>query len=552
MDQTARADTITVRKFREILLWPLQLEPLTEGRQIQKHWEVLASLPGGDAWKEVEDEFTGDPREFQERHYGEFVTFLPAVQRFLYGEGPHKAAHTKPVASSLRVYRRSDIAQVRIHRQADCAPLTFQIAHVDLYFFYDLDVVVLAVEVFGEDLPLDMVQDVLFRFGRAYPPSWESEGRGSTCAHRTEWLDAAGNVLAASDFGERSKYLEFVCEHRAPRIADHWAFVMRPLVLHTSDDPGPLRYRQLEYYRMPVMAYLAVDDPQRISRGDYVRLGFLSGPGDSECLPFSDDYLRGFEHRYCYDRYHGLGGASQGNSSRTVTCGHGLITVGNDKSAFFVNPETGFLAQFRHQYFLLFLIAHLHKAALLMMSARLAVAIQELDIYSLDSVRRFKRTIRQTHETFLRFTHRYWFHEVSIQVMAREIYSMVSRHLGNDELYQEVRSEMVDMGAYLDSDNVRRQANVVVRLTVITTVGLIGTTVTGFMGMNVISEADNPLSVKALYFMLVFLPVMLLLGYTVMKSKRLSDFFETLSDERVSAGGKWASFVGVWKHRPPG
>ena len=32
------------------------------------------------------DEFTGDPGEFKERHYGEFVTFLPYVQRFLYGE----------------------------------------------------------------------------------------------------------------------------------------------------------------------------------------------------------------------------------------------------------------------------------------------------------------------------------------------------------------------------------------------------------------------------------------------------------------------------------
>ena len=82
-----------VREFREILLWPLQLERLQDGRQIQKHWEVLQSLPGGSAWSGVEDEFTGDPKQFQARHYHELVTFLPAVQRFLYGEGPHKAPH---------------------------------------------------------------------------------------------------------------------------------------------------------------------------------------------------------------------------------------------------------------------------------------------------------------------------------------------------------------------------------------------------------------------------------------------------------------------------
>ena len=63
----------------------------------------------------------------------------------------------------------------------------------------------------------------------------------------------------------------------------------------------------------------------------------------------------------------------------------------------------------------------------------------------------------------------------------------------------------------------RRQANVVVRLTVITTVGLIGTTVTGFLGMNLIAAAENPLPMKLLYFALVFVPTTLLLVYTVVQ-----------------------------------
>jgi hypothetical protein len=232
-----------------------------------------------------------------------------------------------------------------------------------------------------------------------------------------------------------------------------------------------------------------------------------------------------------------------------LTCGHDFVTLGHDASPFFTDAEAGFLAQFRHQYFLLFLIAHLHKASLLMLSNRLAWAIQDLDIGDNNSVRAFKRTIRQTHEIFLRFTHRYWFHEISIQVQAREIFAMISRHLGTDELYGEVRAEMLDMSAYLDSDNVRRQANVVVRLTVITIVGLIGTTATGFLGMNLIAEADKPLDTKVLYFMLVFVPTALLLFYTVVKSKRLADFMEVLSDERASLRKKFGALAQVWGRR---
>jgi hypothetical protein len=68
-----------VRQFRQIVLWPLQLMPLHEGAQIQKHWELLAHSENN-PWSEVADEFTGDPIQFRERHYSEFVTFLPYVQ----------------------------------------------------------------------------------------------------------------------------------------------------------------------------------------------------------------------------------------------------------------------------------------------------------------------------------------------------------------------------------------------------------------------------------------------------------------------------------------
>ena len=89
-----------VRDFRQILLWPIQLLPPAEGVQSQQHGERLARLGGH--WEEIADEFTEDVRDFQERHYAEFVTFMPDVQRFLYGESAGAAYGASPIRVSWR------------------------------------------------------------------------------------------------------------------------------------------------------------------------------------------------------------------------------------------------------------------------------------------------------------------------------------------------------------------------------------------------------------------------------------------------------------------
>ena len=154
--------------------------------------------------------------------------------------------------------------------------------------------------------------------------------------------------------------------------------------------------------------------------------------------------------------------------------------VGRHGDPFFNGPETGVLGQFRHQYLLLFLIAHFHRAALLSMSDQLAVAMNRLEIGDTESVKSFKRAIRQAMEIFLRFTHRYWYHEVSNQDFARSVFEKLRQHLGIEVLYEEMRQEMMDMNGYLDSDALRRQSNTILRLTVVTIVAMIGTIATGF------------------------------------------------------------------------
>ena len=247
MSETDAKPRKLVREFRQILVWPIQLMPLREGAQIQEHWEAL-SQPGTDhPWRELRDEFSCDPTQFQQRHYSEFVTFLPYVRRFLYGEGKGRT-DAGVVDSPIRVFRRNDVAALRAtFPGAHSVPLTVNIAHVDLCFFYDIDVVILIVEVFADDVTLTQALDLLHRFGRGYPTYWHDDGTGGHCLVRAEWLGRDGAVLATSDYEERSRYLEFVGRYRAPRFAAHWTYLLKPLVPDHSDEKGLLRFRQIEY-----------------------------------------------------------------------------------------------------------------------------------------------------------------------------------------------------------------------------------------------------------------------------------------------------------------
>ena len=536
------------RHFRQILLWPVQLMPIREDAPIQKHWELLQAIDSANPWTELLDEFTGDPRLFQERHYSEFVTFLPYVQRFLYGEGKGTGS-TIHQESSIRVFRRGDIAKVRMTFPRPYAePVIFTVAHVDLYFFYDIDVAILVVEVYADDLPLSQAQNALFRFGRCYPTYWEPDGHGGNCPKQVEWLSAEDKVLAASDYENREKYLSFACRYRTPSLASHWEFLLEPLVLHHSDKTGLLRYRQIEYHLMPVMAYLVMDHPGMLTREEFVRLGLATAPGVPGSLPYSGRYLSDFEERYCYDHYWNAD-THERSGTRFMCTGRVFTMVGDCGERVFVDRKTD-LEQFRHEYFLLFLIPHFHKAALLMLADRLVDAMNTLDVTNRDSIRRFRLVIRDTLGVFLRFSHRYWSHQVSDHAQVKELYRMISDHLDTDRLHAELRSELEDMSQYLDSEALRRQGETMVRLTVVATIGLIGVTTTGFWGMNLFSGVtEEPGVVRFAYFMVVLIPTIGLTFYAVLKSRRLSDFLETLADERQLARDKFVAFVNVWKRR---
>jgi len=531
-----------VRHFRDVLVWPVQIRPGFSGGEIGR---LHGLITGDGRWAPVDDEFTADPADFQERHYKEFVAFLPYVQRFLYGDSRSGVGAEAARPASMSVYRRTDVAGLRVTLKPGDPPIALRVAHVDLYLFLDMDVALLNVEVAADDLPLATALELLYRFGRAYPTGWDANGQGVHNVHRSELLGRDGQILATSDSEQRDRYLHFVCAKRAPRVGALWAWLLQPLVQDQEDLPGALRYRLIEYYRMPMMAFLALDNPRALTREDFIRIGFVANLPARDPLPVRDPSVLRFERLHCEDRF--WTDSEEGPNSRFLCTGNALVLVGDARSAYFRDPDHGFLARFRHQYFLVFMIAHFHRAALLSFSDGLADAVNDLDVRDAESVRRFKRRIRLSFEAFLRFTHRYWFHEVSEQGLVQALFQRTTGLLRNDELFADVKEQVREMSAYLDSDSQRRQSGTVLRLTVVTIFGLIATVVTGYFGMNLFNFPEVPDSRKLLQFGVVTGATLLMVLFAVARSKRLSDFLEALSDERLDGKAKWASLVRVFR-----
>ncbi len=527
-------DTNIVRDFNHTLLWPVQLRSLKRTTAIATHyWDILKADPG--PWEFVRDGLLIDDGSGK-MGYEEFVYFLPYVQRFLYGVGDEGHG----AQASLHVFSRDDVGSVRVTLEATRPTITLAVRRLRLYFFYDIDIAILALELEAHNVALQDAVDIMDRLGRPYPPSWEARANGepaaSHCPLHVALCDHTGATLAESDYDDQGKYLERVRDSRQTPLASHWEWLMRPL-LPAYAEGGRIKFYQLENKRIPIISYLSFDNPHALSRGDMVRLGFAAKWGDSATLPYSADFLRGFEAQHCYDRYWDASGVDPNMCTRTFFCGLSAAMITQHGAM----NET-LRRQFRHQYYQIALIAHFHKAALLLMSNRFSGAVERLNVRDFESVKQFKRHVRETLEVFLRFNHRYWFHEISNQVQASDFFKRLGHQLGSDDIYDEVREEARDINEYLDAERARKQTDNAMRLTVVSACGMVGTIVTGFLGMNLFAHADLAMWMKALIFFAVVVPTVALSIYTVVMSKRIANFMEALSSEGLTWGEKFDTF----------
>jgi hypothetical protein len=165
----------------------------------------------------------------------------------------------------------------------------------------------------------------MYRFGRSYPSGWTDRDEAWHCPERVEWLDQEGQALATSDYEHRDNFLASVCRDQVPTIAAHWKFLLAPL--RHGGEAGPLSFGLVEHNWIPLMAYLAVADPQSLTPNDHARLGLVLPPGDPASAPYSAAFLQDFDKLYCYDRFHDRHRTGDWIDTRIMCCGHAFVMI---------------------------------------------------------------------------------------------------------------------------------------------------------------------------------------------------------------------------------
>ncbi len=223
-------DNKIVRQFNHTLLWPVQLQALrreANGSQLL-YWDNLKRNPG--PWRYVEDPLLINDESCL-IGYEEFVYFLPYVQRFLYGVGDEG----RGAQSSVYIFKRDDVHEIHVRLNQHDAPVMLDVMRLRLYFFYDIDIALIAIEVAGKDIALETAIELMDRLGRPYPPAWDSsvDGnaiQGAHCPFEVKFIDKNGAALATSDYANQNKFLDLVRGERQTPVASHWEYLLLPLI----------------------------------------------------------------------------------------------------------------------------------------------------------------------------------------------------------------------------------------------------------------------------------------------------------------------------------
>jgi hypothetical protein len=526
-----------VKHYTEVLLLPFRVadgafsikstslkqvsELMGKTDDLKEKWERIpaGNIPAvdcaGNAMKEPWDKL---------QHFQALAYFHHTVRSFLFGSetaintsANNYSATTKPDAPAnanasandyLYWYRNKELKALSVEFMYERERYTveFTVVRCDLALMQP-DVGILQLELRAnicdcKPHPLGLLQRARDYLRRLYPPYFEFyEGwKGGHFPIKVVLKGDAGRSLSINEFDNNTptNYIDSTMNSALlPRnieqmpMANHWAYLLAPFGMPDKDaacgsaSNSPMLITPSDD-RLPSMAFIAVDEPQKISEGDWARLAFADDYG-TDVLPCSRTSLHDFKARFCYDRFWYDPVDSGDEPSRILNCGYAFTHVGSSKSGFFMSPENGAYVAFRQLYVRMGLIAHFQKTALLGASARLS-ALSERDTATgtLKAYENRYDEIKEFYKHFIEFTHVFWFDEVSPQEQGQVLFDMWQRELRTKELYAEVRQELKDLMDYVNAEQAHRQTATTEQFTRTATVlGGVGV-VAGLLGMNIL------------------------------------------------------------------
>ena len=477
----------------------------------QDEWQSLICSTG--KWKhvsarDVPHDDTKRPFDVEHRQpYEEVVYFHPFVRKFLYDRpysyesqaAARAADEDREFDGGVELYERDDVCGVKVSLyRSDIEDetqrtrrLTLGVTKVQLFLF-DTFVAMLAIRLTNrlppkispmiakaihdagcDALSLDDVLAFQEVFRRAYPPYWfgPRDSINETPGYMPsslEWMDSDGQVIAArqtenpkaSSNAEQQRSLRaFVHRTVQSPVVAHYQYLMHPLIpyeFHAVEPNAPrwLAFRQILDERIPVMSYLAVDDPLKLTEADWFRLTFCDSPGRHPGIfPYSahSPDVAAFPDKYCYDRYWGPkyreGDTTIPEGDRDVArmttrylcSGFAFAVVGKYSSDTHDMFSVHIREHMQHHYFKLGLIAHFGRASLLAFDDRLALAVQYLPSGKEEE---FRERVKRLEWAFVTFRSRYWFSEVSNHLQGRELFDWWAGHLEVDSLFQQVQGKI--------------------------------------------------------------------------------------------------------------
>lgn len=518
------ARDVPVTLFREILLVPFAIEACDRtrpcgwsGRELVRE---LVSRLDRSAWNEVSPRWLHLPEDEDRtddalaKAYAEFVYFEPYVQRYLFGERGER-----PERAPIRLFRRDDVGAVDVVVREpgahEPACFRFLVDRLNLYLFdtgnamlvlelrFDPDLAKRVPEGKGgrarETMSLALALTLHERLRRVFPPYFASFDTSGTPVPAEEGLVAPLFPIAfrpvmgdpahvVPDFTEEpdiraAAAIAYLGEHHCPPLHPTWRRFLEPLPIEGyAAGTDRVVLSQMGDDRAFALLILGVVDAHAIDRSDWVRLAMADEAGEG--LPYAAGFLADFERRHCYDRFFEPGTAM---STRFLFSPYAMAVVGSCAPAgtggfdFFreMTADHG-----RRHYFQLVLVAYFQKNALLTLSERLANALRAAD----GNPRHFEDAAEAIEKDVLRFTHRYWFEDISAQIQGQEVFDRLREMLRLRPLYDQITREVREANQVSGAREQRELARKAARLNRTVFWGLVLTATTGFLGMNVFGE----------------------------------------------------------------